>query len=294
MDVRLRQSYRVPVLLAACLLAALVAPRACSEWRVTAASWLTPTAEARTPDDGSASLVEELASLREENRRLRERTAALPVGSLGELVDWEVVEPEGADHGLGAHLVPCRVLHRTTSTLRRSFLVDRGREDGVRTGLAVTTGNSLVGVVRTVAPGAAEVLRVDDPQFPGLPARIDRESPPAAVHVPAGVDAESAEAAAFRVAAPERPLGVARGAGDGRLVVSYLAADDAVVGDLVLTGPGAHPIPEGLVLGRVERFHDDDRDGDWEAEVVPLRALDRLGALFVVVRPELPAELRAR
>lgn len=289
MDVRLRQSYRVPFLLAVCLLTALVAPRACSEFRVQSASWLAPTADAEVRESASVRLLEEVATLREENRRLREQARARPRGDLGEIAEWSERDP---GHGLVAELIPARVVHRTTSSRRRSFLVDVGGRDELRTGLAVTAGRSLCGLVRVVTERAAEVLRIDDVQFPALPVRIDREVPVAAPELPPGIEPGSPDAAAFRTAVPERPLGICRGAGDGTLTVSYLAAGDARAGDLVLTGPGAYPVPEGLVLGRVERVHDDDRDGDWEAEVRPLRDLDRLGALFVVLREPLSDELR--
>jgi cell shape-determining protein MreC len=75
---------------------------------------------------------------------------------------------------------------------------------------------------------------------------------------------------------------VSRGTGDGETVVSFLRQGEAKTGDLVVTGVGDALVPEGLVIGEVVRFGDDDRDGSYEAEVRPLRDLDTLKSVFVL------------
>jgi cell shape-determining protein MreC len=78
------------------------------------------------------------------------------------------------------------------------------------------------------------------------------------------------------------PSGVARGTGDGDVRVWLLRQGDAKAGDVAVTGVGNPLIPEGLLLGEVVRFADDDRDGSFEAYVRPARDLDTLCAVFVL------------
>ena len=62
----------------------------------------------------------------------------------------------------------------------------------------------------------------------------------------------------------------------------------------MVTGPG-YPVPGELVLGEVVSFGDDDRDGNWEAIVRPLRALDDLDSVYVLRRgPPLPRQVLPR
>jgi rod shape-determining protein MreC len=274
---KLRQSHRIPALLLACLVVSLLFPEACSGVRVRVASWLPSTAAASSPSDPELTTARERnAALAYELRRAHEALDARPNGSDPPLAGVEYARATSAERPV---LVPARVLHVDSSTSRRSFLIDAGSADGLRRGLAVVHGNSLVGVVQTVASGATRVLRVDD---------LALESALPAVLVDPGAARDPA------VLSKRRGVGVARGTGDGLLRVTYLAPGEAKVGDLAVTGAGSEAVPEGLVLGRVIQFADEDRNGDWEALVEPLRDLDTLSAVYVVKRDPLPPEVAPR
>jgi rod shape-determining protein MreC len=232
-------------------------PRACAETRVGVGALLPATAPltAAQPNDAEAALRERIAKLADENARLVEEREALPAAGEGPLAGARVVRPAARP----PVLVQARVLHRDASATRRSFSIDAGRADGVTAGMPVACGDSMVGVVSAVTEHSALVIRIDDPT------------------------AASAVAATVLTADPaRRPAGVARGTGDGDTAVSFLKPGDAQAGDLVVTGVGDPLVPEGLVLGEVVGFGDDDRDGSWEAEVRPLRDLDTLKSVVVV------------
>ena len=256
---RLRDSYRVPLLLLSCFVTALMFPRACTETRVGFGALLPATAPltgAESPN-AEATLREQNARLAHEVARLEEEHEASPTKA-GPLANARIVRPAARP----PIAISARVRHRDPSALRRSFLIDAGRADGVREGLPVTFGGSIVGLVVTVTEHAARVVRIDDPTA---------ASTLAATLITAG-----------EPAAKERPSGVARGTGDGEVAVSLLRRGDARPGDIAVTGVGNPLVPEGLVLGEVVRFGDDDRDGSHEAQVRPLRDLDTLNSVFVL------------
>jgi rod shape-determining protein MreC len=269
---RLRDSYRVPILLASCFVAALVFPRACAETRVGVGALLPATAPLTGDEthDPQAAHLEKEARLADEIARLTQELDARPAGVVA---DARPVRP--ARTRLVS--IAARVRQRDPSpTTGRSFLIDVGREDGVRPGLPVVCGDSLVGLVATASAHAARVVRIDDPTVAStVPATILRATPGATAVGATSVGVSAGGAS-----------GVARGTGDGDVRVWLLRQGDAKPGDLAVTGVGNPLIPEGLLLGEVVRFSDDDRDGSFEAYVRPARDLDTLCAVFVVREDE--------
>ncbi len=266
-------------MLLGCLLTALLFPSAFSSQRAGVGALLPSTARltgSSGEDDPEAAWARAWAARTREVLRLREEIAARPTRLSP---NWSGIEigPAPTDDPIRA--VPARVLHRDVSRDRRSFLIGVGSGDGVRPRQAVVHANSLVGVVKAVSAGASRVLRVDDP------------SPDTVM--PAMIVA-AAGGAALDDTVRVRGRGVIHGTGDRRLVVTRLAAGDAVVGDVVLTDQGKFGIPDGLVLGEVVAFGDEDRDGEWEAEVLPLSDLETIVAVYVFVRPELPPHVAPR
>jgi hypothetical protein len=260
---RTARTHRVPILLLTLLVGTLLLPRACDETRVAVGAWLPATvAPERTAP--AALPQEERARLLAEIERLHEELGSRPAGAAALAgVPLTSRARSAPVSGLSA-----RVLHRETSTVRRSFVIDVGRGDGVQPGHPVVQKDSLVGIVVTAASGAARALRIDDRG--------------AATSLPAVVLCAEADAAS-----PCRGTGVARGTGDGFLRLSYLAAGGARVGDLVVTGAGSRLVPEGLLLGEVVECGDADRDGAFDAVVRPLRDLDAVASVWVL-RTEAP------
>lgn len=257
----LGRTHRVPLLLLGLLVASLLLPRACDEAALTVASVLP--AEGHREPAAESLPAEERSRLLARIARLEEEASARPSGD-AVLPDLRMASR--AARG-ATTAVPARLLRHDVSTTRRSFLIDAGKEQGVRPGLAVIQGDSLVGVVVTVSARAARVLRVDD-----------RGS---ACTLPATVLAAEDEEGP----SPCRGIGVVRGVGEGppAIRLQYLANDGARVGDLVVTGAGGGAIPEGLLLGEVVAVGDADRDGSFEATLRPLRDLDALGSVLVLL-----------
>lgn len=258
----IQRTHRVPVVLLSLLAATLLFPGALEETRIAVGAWLPATVRAeRTAPVRLAE--EERAWYATRIAQLEDRIAARPGG------DTALGGARIADRPLRAtpELLPARVLHRESSPLRQTFVIDAGRDDGVVPGQPVVQQDSLIGVVVTASARAARVLRIDDRS--------------AATSFPAMVLAADA-----KEGAPCRGLGVARGTGDG-VRVSFLPQDGARAGDLVVTGAGSWTVPEGLVIGIVECCEDDDRDGAFDAEVRPLRDLDAVSSVHVI-RTEAP------
>jgi len=254
---RFRDSYRVPILLLSCCVAALAFPRACAETRVGFGALLPATAELTGAEsrDADAAHREKEARLAAEIARLTAELDARPSGPIGDAR----IARSSARRLIG---VAARVRQRDASSAGRSFVVDVGQADGVKIGAPVTAGDSLVGRVVAASAHAARVVRIDDPTTAStVPATMLRSAP----------DATKPAAS-----------GVARGTGDGDVRVFLLRAGDAAVGDLAVTGVGDPLVPEGLLLGEVVRFADDDRDGSYEAFVRPTRDLDTLSSVYVL------------
>ena len=277
---RLDPSRRALLLLLGCLLTALLFPAAFTEQRVGVGALLPATAPvtgSAGEGDPEAKWATAWAVRTREVLRLREEIAARPTRLSPSWSQLDVEAAEVADDPVRA--VPARVLHRDVHRDRHSFLIDVGSDRDIRSRLAVVHGNSLVGVVKAVSSSAARVLRVDD------------ESPDTVM--PAMIVA-AADGAALDETASVRGRGIVRGDGDGRLIVSRLGANAAVVGDVVMTDSGKFGIPDGLVLGEVVDFHDRDRNGEWEAIVAPFADLDTFVAVFVIVRPPLDGPVAPR
>jgi hypothetical protein len=274
---RLDPSRRALLLLLGCLLTALLFPAAFSAARVGVGSLLPATAPV-TGEVQSSTWADQAALLAHENIRIRQAMAAQPT-SVSPIMAAIEADPVARDDLIRA--VTARLLHRDVSSRRHSFLIDVGTERGVRRGCAVAHGNSIIGIVQTAADGASRVIRIDDPSSHSvLPATILRIE----------------TLADGRVEAEPRNTGlpVARGFGKGVVVVGKLGPGDAAVGDLVVTGSGRFGVPAGLLIGEIESFGDDDRDGEWEAVVRPRRNLDTIVAVYVCVRPELAPEVAPR
>ncbi len=279
---RLDSSRRALLLLLGCLVTALVFPRACADSRVGFGVLLPATAPLTAADERNAreaELLEANARLAQELHHVHDRLEALPSELSAALAATEFV---GAP-AQALTAVAARVLHRDVSRSRLSFVVDVGSNADIYRGLAVVHGNSLVGVVQAVADDACRVVRVDDPARDNVfPAEIR----------PVG----AGDALGDGLDLGDRTLrqGVARGTGDGHVVVTHLGEGAAKVGDLVVTGATRIGVPAGLVLGEVVRFDDDDRDGVWEAQVRPLRDLETLRSVIIYVRPQLDRVVRPR
>lgn len=104
-----------------------------------------PAAMAESEANGRlAELAEANALLRQAHSQLKEFSGGLP--------------------GEPATPIPARIIRRgDSSTWRHSIYLNRGRDDGIVPGYAVTVGRTLVGIVTQAGPGVSLVQLITDP-----------------------------------------------------------------------------------------------------------------------------------
>jgi rod shape-determining protein MreC len=195
----------------------------------------------------------ELERLREENARLREQ---LVRGEAGERRDAEwVALLDLAEEG-GWRLAPARVVGAGSALgFERTVTIDAGEADGVAVGQSVVAGPGLLGRTARVGRWTSVVLLLDDPGF--------------------GVGARSAETGA---------LGLARGAGNGRLRWTQVDAGPVAEGAALLTTGSDTFVPD-LPVGRVREVSRGEGGLTTTAVVEPFADLGRIELVGVVLDP---------
>lgn len=189
-----------------------------------------------------------LTRLEEENLQLRE--ALVASGRLAVIAqmrdDFEVP------------MLPAELVGSDVSPWFRSVLLDRGREDGVRSGMPVISEAGLAGLVVATSAHAAKAMLL-----------LDRQT---------AVDGTVQRS---------RARGIVRGLGnDDELHFEFVArGGDVLPGDLVITSglDGVHP--KGLLVGTVKRLIAEEA-GDLLRTAVLEPAVDfgRLEQVFVMLR----------
>jgi rod shape-determining protein MreC len=118
-----------------------------------------------------------------------------------------------------------QVIGGSGSELSRSIYIDKGYNDGIKTDMAVITGDGIVGKVLRVYRSTSLVLLIDD-QTSGVGAILDKT----------------------------RLQGILRGTPSGEVVLEKVMSDETVpVGEMVLTSGGDGIFPKGLLVGRVTK-----------------------------------------
>lgn len=202
-----------------------------------------------------ADLERLLAEAREQHYRAMETWA--------QRVDLAETLKAGGTKGLDREwLAVCATILRSkdASSIRRSLLVNRGSEDGVREGCAVTQGKVFLGTVAHVEARSARVQLLDDPY-----SRLE-----VAVRTQEGV----------------RAVAWIRGENAETLRLRHLVSATGLVvrpGDPVTTGHAVVSIPSGLLVGEVVEAHDPDADGVLDARVRPAFDLDRTTSVQILL-----------
>lgn len=155
--------------------------------------------------------------------------------------------------------VAAQVYGSSGSDRSHVFYIDKGARNGLRPDMAVITADGIVGKVRDVFPGTAQVLAVNDPTSG------------------AGVILETT-----------RIRGILRGDASGRLEIVGILPDQRIQpGEHVLTAGGDLVFPRGLPVGVVEKIvRDPDRDPFIDILVKPAAHLDRLDEVLVITSTE--------
>ena len=161
--------------------------------------------------------------------------------------------------------VVAQVIGTSGSDQSRVFTIDKGSASGIKPDMAVITPDGIVGKVRDVFPGSAQVLAIND-QSSG-----------------AGVILETT-----------RIRGILRGNAVGQTQVVGILADQRIKpGERILTAGGDQVFPRGLPVGTVQKVvNDPERDAFIDIIVAPAAPLNRLDEVLVITstEPRFPAD----
>jgi rod shape-determining protein MreC len=192
-------------------------------------------------------LREQIRQLRTEVRELHER--ALEASRLGQLLQMR--------ERVGAPALAARVIGKDATNWFRTILIDKGANAGVARHMPVVTSEGLVGRVIDVAPLAARVQLITDP-----------------------------ESAVGCLVQRSRVTGVATGNLAGMIRIRYLPhMADVVVGDRVTTSGMGGVFPKGIPVGRVARSSRPGGALFQETEVQPLVDFSRVEEVVVLTQP---------
>jgi rod shape-determining protein MreC len=196
-------------------------------------------------------LREQNEQLQEENTRLRLEQAGLAEDAvegqrLREMMDFRA---QYIDKTL-----PAQVIGTGGTDQAHVIYIDKGSKDGVRPQMPVITPDGIVGKVKNVFPGTAQVLLISD-QTSG-----------------AGVMLQTT-----------RTRGVMKGNASGEPQIINISPDDRIKpGEPVLTSGGDQVYPRGLPVGEVERVVPDPETSYVNVVVKPYANLSRLEEVMVI------------
>ena len=147
------------------------------------------------------------------------------------------------------------VFAREPSNLRQLIAVDRGRGDGIKTGMPVVTeGKTLVGTVSKVEADHSWITLVTD-----------------------------VDSAVSSLILESRAQGVVSGGYNRRLSMEFVGQDAAVKqGDTVVTSGLGGTYPQGLVIGKVTGVTGQRQEIFQRVTVEPLASLSRLETVLIM------------
>ena len=222
-----------------------------------------PIANVVSDYGNTRGLTEENEALRAENERLTAEIARLHENTtrLEELESLLGTSEALADHDFTL----AQVISTDPTNGRRRVAIDKGRNDGLRSGMPVVTeGATLVGTLGRVEDDHAWVTLVSD--------------------VDSAVSSHVLES---------RAPGVVAGSYGGTMKMDFVDQNAVVKeGDRIVTSGLGGSYPEGLVIGRVTAVGGNPQELFRNVTVSPLAALSRLESVLVMTT-FIPAELSA-
>jgi rod shape-determining protein MreC len=187
-----------------------------------------------------------IAALEEENLQLRE--ALVAGGRLARIAEMR------ADFEVP--MLPTQLVGSDVSAFFRSVLLDRGREQGVRSGMPVISEEGIVGLVTATSGRAARATLLLDRQT-AIDGTVQRS----------------------------RTRGIVRGRGGELLAFEFVARGaDVGVGDVVITSGLDGIYPKGLRVGLVTAVSEEDTGLLRTATLAPAVDFGRLEQAFVILR----------
>jgi rod shape-determining protein MreC len=201
-----------------------------------------------------------LRGVRQENRALQEKIEQLQLEQVRLKQDAEQARRLQALLGFKEQFIDrttaAQVIGSSGSEQSRTVYLDKGASDGIVQGMAVISGDGIVGKVIQVFPQTAQVLLIND-QTSGVGTILEQS----------------------------RLQGVLKGKASGELVLDKIMTEEDVrLGDRVLTSGGDRIFPKGLPVGTVA---DIKRGGEFlQVTVRPAAALNHLEEVLVITKKQ--------
>lgn len=211
-------------------------------------SWLDSMRRARDLEDTNKKLRAALDSVTAENATLQEIKRENE--QLRKMLKFQTDRPD-------VTAVLANNIGGDASGQMEILTIDRGSDDGVKTGMAVvSSGGIMVGQVYAVKKDRATVLLITD-QGSKIPVATDRTRTPGVLE--------------------------GRWQAGGRLLVRRIPRDgDVKENDLLLTTGVGGDFPKGLIVGQVGQVLQNDVQSEKEAQALPLVELNTLETVLVV------------
>ncbi len=202
----------------------------------------------------------DLMQVREENARLRAHIAQLEEEGLqyreALIASGHLARITEMRDDFEVPMLPTQVVGFDVSPWFRSMLMDRGRDEGVLSGMPVVTDHGVVGLVTATSRGAAKTMLL-----------LDRQS---------AVDG---------VIQRSRARGTVRGRGTDELDFEFVVrGSDVAVGDVVITSGLGGVYPKGLRIGEVVELTDPGPGLLHSATLKPAVDFGRMEQVFVMLR----------
>ena len=192
----------------------------------------------------------QLLQYEEENRQLRRQ------------LGFSVLSPR--------KLLLCEVIMRGDITgWWHTLRLNKGRDSGIKEGMAVISTEGLVGRVSAVSRKTCDVLLIVDPSCK-VACKVVRNG---AFGIMQGAGIAANGDVALEMLAAVKPC-----------ILDYLSTEyELKVGDMVHTSGLGDVFPEGLPVGRIGSVKRDKSGLYQEAEIIPSADIDRLKYAFVVI-----------
>jgi rod shape-determining protein MreC len=207
--------------------------------------------------------------LRAERDQLRQQLAQTSA-ALTQAQQASGLQQQNTSGGLSQYQpVQARVYQRSPSTWFQTLEINKGSSDGVRVDQPVVAAAGLVGRIKQVSSGNAQVMLLTDQDF-GVSARTRAGDP--------GI------------------IGPVQGTPGDLLLDLVPKAQNVRKGDLIITAGTTtsrlpSPFPQGIVIGNVSRIDYGEGPLDRRIHVTPAADLRRLDTVEVLTQPQ--AGLRA-
>ncbi|MDD5561209.1 MAG: rod shape-determining protein MreC [Candidatus Omnitrophica bacterium] len=152
-------------------------------------------------------------------------------------------------------IIPARVIARSPDSWSSSVIIDKGRDSGIRTGMAVINTQGLVGRVIESSGSNSKILLINDPSQ-GVSSIVQRT----------------------------RQEGLASGSLGANLIMRYLPADAQIaVGDIIITSELSRVYPKGLLVGTVVNIGKEFSGLSCYAVVKPAVKLSDIEEVLVII-----------